>query len=89
MSDSRPLFRHESENARATAWLGRVVLIRPVSFAFITGCALAFSLALVVFFVRGEYTRKARVTGVLAPTQGVVKIVAQQSGIVEASLTPI
>jgi membrane fusion protein len=78
------VFRKESESARATAWLGRVVLIRPVSFTFITGCAIAFSLALVLFFVFSEYTRKARVTGVLAPTHGVAKIIAQQSGIVEA-----
>ena len=80
----KPIFRQESEQARATAWLGRVILMRPVSFTFITGCALAFSLALVLFFVCGEYTRKARVTGVLAPTKGVAKIIAQQSGIVEA-----
>ncbi len=79
-----PTFRKESEAARACAWLGRVVLIRPVSFSFITGCALAFSLALVAFFICGEYTRKARVAGVLAPTQGVAKIIAQQTGIVEA-----
>lgn len=78
------MFRKESEAARATAWLGRVVLIRPVSFTFITGCALAFSLALVLFFVCSEYTRKARVSGVLAPIEGVSKILAQQSGIVEA-----
>jgi membrane fusion protein len=84
MPEDRPLFRQESGDARATAWLGRVVLIRPVSFTFITGCALAFSLALVLFFVCSEYTRKARVTGVLAPIQGVAKIIAQQSGIVEA-----
>src|SRR5258706_2667505 len=84
MSANRPIFRQESEQARASAWLGRVVLIRPVSFSFITGCALAFSLALVLFFICGEYTRKARVAGVLAPTEGVAKIIAQQMGIVEA-----
>jgi membrane fusion protein len=84
VSGDRLLFRQESETARATAWLGRVILIRPVSFTFITGCALAFSLALILFFVCGEYTRKARLTGVLAPIQGVAKIIAQQSGIVEA-----
>src|SRR5258708_40068186 len=77
-------FRQESEQARATAWLGRVVLIRPVSFTLLTACALGFAVALAIFFVFGEYTRKARVSGVLAPAQGVVKILAQQSGIVEA-----
>jgi membrane fusion protein len=84
MADHRPLFRKESEQARSAAWLGRVVLIRPVSFTFITICALSFSIALGSFFVAGEYTRKARVTGVLAPIEGVAKIIAQQSGIVEA-----
>jgi membrane fusion protein len=78
------LFRRESEQARATAWLGRIVLIRPMSFALLTGCALLMAAALAAFFLLGEYTRKARLTGVLAPTQGVVRIVAQQSGVVEA-----
>ncbi len=80
----RPLFRQESEQARSTAWLGRVVLIRPISFTLLTACALGFAVALAIFFIFGEYTRKARVSGVLAPAQGVVKILAQQSGIVEA-----
>src|SRR5260221_11395593 len=84
MSANRPIFRQESEQARASAWRGRVVLMRPVSFLFITGCAVAFSLALVLFFICGGYTRKARVAGVLAPTEGVAKIIAQQMGIVEA-----
>lgn len=80
----KTLFRQESENARANAWLGRVVLIRPLSFAFLTACALAFAITLALFFAWGEYTRKARIVGVLAPAQGVVKILAQQAGIVEA-----
>jgi membrane fusion protein len=80
----RPLFRSELEDARANAWLGRVVLIRPLSFTVLAACALAFTLALAAFFVFGEYTRKARVTGVLAPAHGVVRILAQQGGIVEA-----
>ena len=45
---------------------------------------MIFTIALAAFFWFGEYTRKARVTGVLAPAQGVVKILAQQSGVVEA-----
>lgn len=80
----KPLFRRESEQARSTAWLGRILLIRPVSFAFLTAAASCMALALGAFFVFGEYTRKARVAGVLAPAQGVVRIVAQQAGVVEA-----
>jgi membrane fusion protein len=78
------LFRAETEQARATAWLGRIVLIRPLSFGLLTAAALAMTVALAGFFWFGEYTRKARVNGVLAPAQGLVKVLAQQSGIVEA-----
>ncbi len=78
------LFREQVRAHAETAWLGRIVLIRPLSFAFLTFCALGIAAALLAFFVVGEYTRKARVSGVLAPAQGVVKIVAQQSGIVES-----
>lgn len=78
------LFREESEQARATRWLGRVVLIRPVSFAVLTAAALGFTIALAAFFSFGEYTRKARVTGVLAPSQGVARVIAQQPGLIEA-----
>ena len=80
----RSLFRTESENARATAWLGRIVLIRPVSFTFISIAALGIAITLALFFWFGEYTRKSRVTGVLAPVQGVMKVIAPQAGIVLA-----
>jgi len=79
-----PLFRSESEEARSTAWLGRILLLRPLSFMFLTAAALGMALALGAFFVAGEYTRKARVAGVLAPRSGVVKVVAQQPGVVQA-----
>src|SRR3954471_20216168 len=78
----RPLFRSESEEARASAWLGRILLIRPVSFTVLTAMSLILAFALGAFFAFGEYTRKARVVGVLAPAQGVVRIVALQPGIV-------
>jgi membrane fusion protein len=79
-----PLFRSESEEARASAWLGRIVLIRPVSFAFLTAAALGIAAAMGAFFAVGEYTRKARIPGLLAPLQGVVRVVAQQGGVVQA-----
>ena len=77
------LFRSESEEARASAWLGRIVLVRPLSFAFLTAIVFGVAVALGTFFVIGEYTRKARVAGVLAPLQGVVRVVAQQAGVVQ------
>jgi membrane fusion protein len=82
---ARPsLFRRETEDARANAWLGRVLLVRPASFALFTLAAAVVTLALGILFVFGEYTRKARVAGVLVPAGGVVRILAQQAGVVQA-----
>ena len=78
-----PLFREETEEARANAWLGRVLLTRPLSFTLLAGASLAIIVILAALFVLGEYTRKARVVGVLAPVNGVVKIVASQAGVVK------
>ena len=79
-----PLFRRESEDARANAWLGTILLARPLSFALLTAAAVGMVVALGAFFVIGEYTRKARVTGILAPVHGIVKIVAHQAGVVQS-----
>jgi membrane fusion protein len=77
---SRSLFRRETEEARAASWLGSIVLIRPMSFGVLTLCALLVTALMAAYFIAGHYTRKARLTGVLAPTEGVMRIVAQQAG---------
>lgn len=78
------LFRVESQAERERAWLGRIVMIRPFSLTALTWAGFAFTLAVGAFFVFGEYTRKARLNGVLAPVTGTARIVAQQAGRVEA-----
>jgi membrane fusion protein len=79
------LFRSESESARASSWLGRIVLIRPLSFTLLSVTAIAITISLAAFFSLGEYTRKARVGGVLSPAQGMLRIIAPQAGIVVAA----
>jgi membrane fusion protein len=81
-----PLFRAQVRAHVQDAWLGRIVLIRPVSFTFFCTIAAALTIAMLAYLGFGEYTRKARVGGVLAPEQGVVKIVAQQAGVVDSVL---
>jgi membrane fusion protein len=78
-----PLFRSESEEARANAWLGRILLVRPLSFTLLTAAALGIAAALAALFLFGDYTRKARITGILTPQQGVTRVVAQQAGAIE------
>ena len=74
------LFRDEVHAAQAAQWLGSVRLHRPLSFSLVTACALGLALALVAFAAWGEVTRKARLSGLLVPSQGSLNITAQQSG---------
>ena len=71
-------FRPEIHEGRQRDWLGSIQLIRPVSFALLTAFVLAVAAAVTAFVVFGEYTRKARVTGVLVPDRGVVRVMTPQ-----------
>jgi membrane fusion protein len=75
------LFRAEVQQAQAAQWLGCVRLHRPLSFTLVTTVALGLALALMAFATWGEVDRKARLSGLLVPTQGSPNISAQQSGV--------
>ena len=75
------LFRQEVHAAQAAQWLGSVRLHRPLSFTLVTTAALGMALALVAFAAWGEVNRKARLSGLLVPSQGSLNITAQQSGV--------
>lgn len=76
------LFRPEVIEARQQAWLGGVQLIRPLSLSLLTACAAGAAVLVVAYLCLGEYTRKARVAGVLVPDRGVIRLLPQESGIV-------
>ncbi|WP_269502207.1 HlyD family secretion protein [Burkholderia sp. IMCC1007] len=76
------LFRSEATEAQRTSRLGEIVLIRPVSFIFLTAIALGMAAIVILFFVFGSYTRRTAVEGVLTPDSGLVKLYAKQPGIV-------
>ena len=74
------LFRPEVADAQRQNWLGQVQLIRPLSltlFSIGVLCALALVIA---FLFLGEYTRKARIGGVLVPDLGVIRLVPPVQG---------
>lgn len=77
MSD---LFRTEAIDAKRDQWLGRIVLIRPVSFAFLTGIALVVATAIVLFATLAHYTKRAQVQGVLIPDKGLIRVVPPLQG---------
>jgi membrane fusion protein len=74
------LFRREAlEHAKAKPY-GTVLLARPVGHVVLTVLFAAFALLVVGFFASFSYTRKAKVPGVLLPSQGLIKVVPMQAG---------
>ena len=82
MQGEQPLFRPEVLQARQQQWLGRIVLIRPVSFRVLTLFAIACMVAFALFMLLGQYTKRARASGLLMPTAGLIRIQPPQAGIV-------
>jgi membrane fusion protein len=76
------LFRHEVLENRQRDWLGSIQLTRPLSLQLLTVVALAIAAAVVAWLILGEYTRKARVSGFLAPDKGVIRLVAPRAATV-------
>lgn len=73
-------FRAEVLDAQRQPWLGQVQLVRPASLSMLM-LAVLLTLALVcslLFF--GEYTRKARIGGVLVPDLGLIRLVPPVQG---------
>jgi membrane fusion protein len=76
------LFRPEALETQRRDWLGSIQLIRPVSLAVLTAFVVVAATSLAAYLVLGEYTRKARVSGVLMPDQGVIRLIAPQAAVV-------
>jgi membrane fusion protein len=76
----RGLFRQEALDFHREPLLGDVVLVRPLSVTLLTSAAVCIALTVVGFACWGTYTRKAHVTGYLAPNTGVIKVYAPQAG---------
>lgn len=79
---SHSLFRPEVLVERQSQWLGTVLLTPRVSFRLFTAFAALTTVAVLGLLFFGEYTRKARIHGWLAPHQGLVRVFAPQAGVV-------
>jgi membrane fusion protein len=76
------LFRPEALEHQRQAWLGDMQLLRPLSLRLLTATVLLVLAAVLAFLWWGEYTRKARVAGVLVPDQGVIRLLPPQEAVV-------
>jgi membrane fusion protein len=82
LNNQSPLFRAEALENRKVKWMGEVVLIPPLSFAFLSGFAFVLALSVILFFVLGSYTKRSTVIGQLLPSAGQVKVRVPQYGVV-------
>ena len=76
------LFRPEALASKRLASFGSVQLTRPVPLWAATGFVLTVAVLVGAFLWTGEYARKARVTGFLAPDRGVIRLLAPQAATV-------
>ena len=74
------LFRPEVAEAQRQTWLGQVQLVRPLSLTIFTVGVLGMLVLVLAFLFIGEYTRKARIGGVLVPDLGVIRLVPPVQG---------
>lgn len=74
------LFRDEVMQARQVQYLGVIRMGRNPSFAWVTSIAVLLAAALLAYAISGEVTRKARLTGLLAPTLGTLNLTTPQAG---------
>src|SRR4051794_2283545 len=79
---AQPLFRSEVLLERQTPLLGKVLLEPRASQAVLVRVSVALAVAVLAFLIFGSYARKARLSGVLVPVQGLARIVAPQAGVV-------
>ncbi len=78
------LFRAEAQASQQQAWLGSVQLHRPATLKWLSMLALGGVIAVGAFLSSTEYTRKARVNGLLVPERGVMRLSVPQSATVVA-----
>ena len=74
------IFRPEVADANRQPWLGQVQLVRPVSLTVFSVGVLVMLMLIGALLFFGEYTRKARVVGMLVPDLGVIRLVPPVAG---------
>lgn len=82
------LFRQQALDHQRPVLIGRELGARPLSFPVLTGAAVILALAVILFGCFGQYTNKARVTGYLEPSTGLIKVYPSATGtLIEKKVT--
>lgn len=86
MRNQDNLYRQAYIAAQTTQAEGGILIAASPGMAVFACASLVLVGALITFLICGEYSRKARLEGVVMPSTGVVKVVARMEGHVEALL---
>lgn len=81
-SDPRSLLYRPEILSAQTYHSGAISLVQPASTTLITIVAICIAVGLAVFATTGEYSKKARITGITAPVSGSLTILSSNSGII-------
>lgn len=79
---SSNLFRKEALDSQKIKWTGSIVLSRPFSFTFLTGCAMCAGFVIILFSIFGTYTKRSTVKGQLTPQSGLIQVYPTHQGVV-------
>jgi membrane fusion protein len=74
------LFRSQAVEHHKPTLIGAALKARPLSFPVLTALAVGAASAVILFGCWGQYTRKTRVVGYLAPNTGLIKVFAPTVG---------
>jgi membrane fusion protein len=78
------LFRREVMTGRGQSVYGQITLAQPASLKVLTIISILIAACLAVYLAKGTYTRKVQVSGLLTPTEGLIKITSPQGGLITA-----
>ena len=83
---STELFRPEVLESHSKHAYGDVVLLHPISHFLLAGLGFLMFSGLVLVLMFGHYTRHTKISGVIEPVNGLVKLYASQNGSLKESL---
>jgi len=77
-----PLFREEALQHKKGSYLGKTIIISPISFSLWAFGIFIIAIALGLFLYFGKYARHQEVIGMLVPNKGLIHVHANSPGIV-------
>ncbi|MDB2439274.1 HlyD family secretion protein [Hellea sp.] len=78
-----PFFRKEVSDKYSGENLGTITLTSPISYKIWFFALLLFFITLIFFLIKTDYARREKVAGTIIPSQGVVRVVAPNEGVIE------